>query len=201
MKACEAQPQLRLYFDHYAGIYGYQKCRGTAAEGKLLATAADWVEQLGIAPKEFIELQLNGVDASVRENITLNSLFKNKDVCLARLPVSAIAIRTSYENCVAYHSQLVIRFARAEKMYVPSLYPTRDYLLLDFTRPYPAWFRLLELSNINTEDIRKYSARCNVMFKQALHDCASEPGLAKLLKEKYGTDTDNRYEQRIARWL
>lgn len=201
MKAIEAEPLLRHYFNHYAEAYGYAKCRNAEAEGKIFKKVAGWVEKLNIAAKDFIELQLQAVDIQARSRITPNSLFCNKDVCAARLGTAAIKNKTSYENCLAYHSQLVTRLNQAVKLYVPSRYPSKDYLLLDFTVPYPGWFRLLELSNIDTSSIKSYSKSCNTMFKQALEDCRTDSGLTKLLKEKYGTDTDDRYGQRIARWL
>lgn len=201
MKAADIEPLLRHYFNHYAESYGYAKYRNTEAEGKIFKKAAEWAEKLNIAAKDFIELQLQAVAIQARSSITPNSLFHSRAVCVARLGTAAIKNTTSYENCLAYHSQLVVRLSQAVRLYVPSRYPSKDYLLLDFTVPYPGWFRLLELSNIDTSSIKSYSKSCNIMFKQALEDCSTDSGLTKLLKEKYGTDTDDRYGQRIARWL
>ena len=191
---------LRVLFNSKAESYGYRRAPNNANTGKMFANAAKWATEFGMTPDEFLSAQLGAVDVTRMASVTPSKLFRNKTVCRSRCGVQGQLTKCSYNDYRVYYEQLKSRFAKAIRLHVPGWYSCADDVLMDFTRNFPCWFRLMEI-----QDMDRYSNSNDDLGrirKEALQDCRTEPALVKLLKVKYGADSDDeRYQQRIGKWL
>jgi len=193
-KVMETERLLRHLYDARSEAYRYRRSDNKPATIKVFGKVAKWLVAKDVHPEEFLTSQLNHIDPDRVQYVTPTTLFKSKGACFTIL--SAMTQETACSSGVysAYQAQLLSMLKRTAKKHIPGWYASVDDVLLDLTRTYPGWFRLMELKHFDPSNL---DGTRMVILKEAVKDCRQEPGLVKMLKAKYGQDNGQKYEHRI----
>ena len=193
-KVMETERLLRHLYDARSEAYQYRRSDNRPATIKVFGKVARWLVSLDMDPEDFLTSQLNHIKPDRVQYVTPTTLFKSKNTCFTILNNMTQETMCSSTVYNAYQAQLLSMLKRAAKIHIPGWYASVDDVLLDLTRTYPGWFRLMELKHFDPE---KLDATRMVILKEAVKDCRQEPGLVKMLKAKYGQDNGQKYEYRI----